>query len=195
MYKISCSWVDVLISYLLLIWILYLAWCDFMMDPRANVHHILCKCQKSAMNALAFIGEESMSHTQVFESKVLTHWDQKYKKGEDQSQEHVHHFYWHQGDCSQRIWHDRPNSQFCFHNSCMKICKDFPPPPEFLWQRNWLLHHDDTLPQTSMIHLKRGISSGNCTYTWKGTTSSVMMVSRPKVIFWQEYTTIPWNYG
>jgi hypothetical protein len=32
--------------------------------------------------------------------------------GEEQSQEHAHHYFLHQGDCLQIIRHGRPNSQF-----------------------------------------------------------------------------------
>jgi hypothetical protein len=42
-YKISCSWVDVLNFYVLLFGVLYLAWCDFVMDLTKEQRQILCK--------------------------------------------------------------------------------------------------------------------------------------------------------
>jgi hypothetical protein len=44
-YKIPCSW-DVLILYVLVIGVVYLAWRDFAMDPTKEQHHILCKSRK-----------------------------------------------------------------------------------------------------------------------------------------------------
>jgi hypothetical protein len=42
-YKISCSWVDVLISYVLLFEVVYLTWCNFVMDPPKDQNQILGK--------------------------------------------------------------------------------------------------------------------------------------------------------
>jgi hypothetical protein len=43
------------------------------------------------------------------------------------------------------------------------------------------------------MHLKHGKRAGNGAYTWKGTTSSVMVANRPKVRFWPDGS--PGNYG
>jgi hypothetical protein len=52
--------------------------------------------RESAMEILAMIretfGEESMSHTHVFESKIRTRQDQKRWTSEEQIQWHAHHF-------------------------------------------------------------------------------------------------------
>jgi hypothetical protein len=48
---------------------------------------------------------------------------------------------------------------------------------------------------TSKMHLKYGRSSRNSTYTLKGTTSRVMVASRPKVSFGPDGTTSTGNYG
>jgi hypothetical protein len=45
------------------------------------------------------------------------------------------------------------------------------------------------------MHLKHGRSAGNGAYVWKGTTSRVMVASRPKVSFWPDGNTSPGNYG
>jgi hypothetical protein len=46
MYKMSRSWVDVPIFYVLLFGVAYVAWYDFAMDPKASVHQVLCKSRK-----------------------------------------------------------------------------------------------------------------------------------------------------
>jgi hypothetical protein len=48
---------------------------------------------------------------------------------------------------------------------------------------------------TSKMHLKNGISAGKGAYVQKGTTSRVMVASRPKVSFWPDGSTNPRNYG
>jgi hypothetical protein len=59
------------------------------MDPTKEQHQILCQ-RESATETLAMIRnafkEESMSHTRVFE------WHARFRAGEEQSEEHAHHF-------------------------------------------------------------------------------------------------------
>jgi hypothetical protein len=73
MYNISRSCVDVLIFYVILFGVVYLAWCDFTMDWTVSVHQMLCKSFLSSRETLAMIrqiyGEERMSSIQVFECK------------------------------------------------------------------------------------------------------------------------------
>jgi hypothetical protein len=42
----SHSWVEVLTSYVLLFGVVFLARCDFAIDPTASVHQMLCKSRK-----------------------------------------------------------------------------------------------------------------------------------------------------
>jgi hypothetical protein len=61
---------------------------------------------------------------------------EKGERGEEQSQEHAHHFLWHQGDCSQIIHSGRPSSQFPilpgrFTPREWKCANISPPPPNF----------------------------------------------------------------
>jgi hypothetical protein len=44
-YKISHSWVEVLILYVLLFGVMYLAWCDFALDPTKKHPQNLCKSE------------------------------------------------------------------------------------------------------------------------------------------------------
>jgi hypothetical protein len=49
---------------------------------------------------------------------------EKREIGKGQSQEHAHHFLWHQGDCSQRVCPGMPNSQFRIPRRCFMAAAD-----------------------------------------------------------------------
>jgi hypothetical protein len=49
--------------------------------------------------------------------------------------------------------------------------------------------------RTTRMHIKNGGNIENSAYTWKGTTSRVMVTSRLKVSFWPDGSTRTGNYG
>jgi hypothetical protein len=112
-YKISRSWADVLTFYGLLLGVVYLTWWDFAIDPTASVHQILCKYRKVRRRPWQWLdkclGKKAWT---VHGNSTLTETENG-ETGEEQSQDHVHHFIWSQGYCTQRIRPDRPNSQLC----------------------------------------------------------------------------------
>jgi hypothetical protein len=127
--KISSSWVDVVImSFYLESWIWpeaisWWIWQRVCTKFCAN----LGKCEtetwqwldkNSGKNAWAVHGKSKLTATKKDET------------GEDQSVEHVHHFLWDLGDCSQRIHPDRPNNQIritvMFYGDFWKCVKTSP---------------------------------------------------------------------
>jgi hypothetical protein len=48
---------------------------------------------------------------------------------------------------------------------------------------------------TCRMHLRNCRSAGNGTYVQKGTTTRVIVTNMPKVSFWPDGSTSPWNYG
>jgi hypothetical protein len=52
-------------------------------------------------------------------------------------------------------------------------------------------HSQNTI---SGLYLKESRGAGKNAYVWKGITSRVMLTSRPKVRFWPDGSTSPWNY-
>jgi hypothetical protein len=104
------SLVDVLIFYVLIFGVVYLAWCDFTTDLTAIVYQSLGKSatETLAMTRQAF-GEESTSRTR----KVQTHRDwRRARLVRSKIKGMLIAFLWHKGDRSQRIRPGRPNNQF-----------------------------------------------------------------------------------
>jgi hypothetical protein len=125
-----------LIFYVLLFGVVYLAWWDFKMDPTIEQHQIFCKSRKkwldkrSRRKAWAVHGKSKLRETEECDT------------GEEQSQEHAHNFRLHQGDCSQRIRPGRPNNHFHNYYDILRQQRENVSRlrPKLWRQKNWLLH-------------------------------------------------------
>jgi hypothetical protein len=134
MYKISRSWVEVLILLRPLIWS-----CVSVLVQFRDAYDSVCKklhanLGKSVTENLAVIrkafGEESMSSTRALDWHARFRAHRKGREeGAEQNQEHIYHFLQHQRDCSQRIRPGRPKSipytTVMFYGYYMKMYEEF----------------------------------------------------------------------
>jgi hypothetical protein len=125
MYKISHIWVGMLTFYILLFGAMYLAWCDFTMDPTKEQQLCIAFCANLKTSATETLSMNAYEHSGkkawVVHGKSKLTEIKNGETDEEQSQKHVHYFLWHQGDCLQRIHPGRPNSQFCVLLWCFMV--------------------------------------------------------------------------
>jgi hypothetical protein len=122
MNKVSQSWVDVLILYVLLFGVVYLTWCNFVMDPTASVYQILCKSRKK------WDGDPDSDQTSVWGREHETYmgvWlacsiQSRPNKGKSRA-------------CSsfsltwRRLFTKNLHTTVMIYGDCMKMCEDFVP--------------------------------------------------------------------
>jgi hypothetical protein len=110
LHKISRSQVDMLIFYILLFGVVYLASCDFWQLIRSSS---MSTSARSFVTSFPTMQPSCPGHHQWQELDLrLGPWDKaviSQRIGEQQSQEHAHHFIWHR---SKGIGYGRPNSHF-----------------------------------------------------------------------------------
>jgi hypothetical protein len=226
---------DVLISYVLLFGVVYLAWCDFAMDPTKERH--------SGKKAWAVHGKAKLTETEKRRDRCRTKPRTSYhlftsrglftKTLSWQAKQSIRHiivpFY---DDCVKIFEDFAPNFEDkgtgCCINTTLHFTLPFSPAnfwlkttwlsspthPTFLcfpdWKYNWkaaILAQlrgyrqnrrrcwTPSLIKISRMHLQNFRSAGNGAYERKGTTSRVMVASRPKVSFLRDNTTSHGNYG
>jgi hypothetical protein len=145
-HRISSSWVDVLIDYVLLYRTAYCDCCVFTTDPTHDSMQFCANLVKSATETLATI-------KQAFGKKTwAVHGKSKARQVKRKIKRVLITFPWHLEDCSQRICPGRPKStfrilQWLFTVTRWKYSKLSP--HEFCRQKNWLLHHDKAPCSTS----------------------------------------------
>jgi hypothetical protein len=123
---------EVLIFYFFIFEVIYLAWCDFTIDPTKEQRW--CNLLVQGYHwcwALDLQLWPSDKATIIPMEKSRSTETKKDDTGEEQSQENAHHFLWHQGDCSKRICPSKLNSHFrilpwCFMVTAWKCVKTWP---------------------------------------------------------------------
>jgi hypothetical protein len=123
-YKTSHGWVDVLIFYILLFRVVYLAWCDFMVGITKEQQqcHLLVLGYHQWWELDLWLWSWDKATIPLMEKSKLT----KTEKGEiceEQSQEHAYLFLWHHGIFRKKFV--KPNSQFRIL-LCVKCAKTLP---------------------------------------------------------------------
>jgi hypothetical protein len=138
-YKILCSWVDVLIFYVLLFGVLYLAWCDFVTDPTKEQHKILHKSRKKCNGGPALIS---------CTWEVQTHWDWKRRDSWREKWRACPSFFFTSRSLFTKNspWQPKqsiPHTTVTFYSDRENVRRLHP--------ELWLLHHDNTLSHTTFF--------------------------------------------
>jgi hypothetical protein len=94
------------------------------------------------------------------------------------------------------LHHDNAPSHSPFHQGIFDQKQhDCHPPPTPLFSVSPIEDKTDLTEHDFQDEFKKWQSSGNGAYAGMGTTSRVMVTSRPKVSFWPDGRTSPGNYG
>lgn len=136
MYKIPRSWMKVLIFFVILSWDVYLAWCNFTMDPTAKAHTILKQISEKAWwKCWQWLDKRSRKEAWpvhgCLDGKLQSYRHRKSEAGEKQSQEHNDIFFitrslFTKNSCwqaKQLISH----ITVTFYGHCIKVYKDIAP--------------------------------------------------------------------
>jgi hypothetical protein len=91
-FKISCSWVDLLISYVLLFGIMYLEWGDFVMDPKRKSIKFCANQEKcnDEMRSWQWLNKRSRKKAWAVHRKSKLTETKTGETGGGQSQEYAH---------------------------------------------------------------------------------------------------------
>jgi hypothetical protein len=132
-YKMSCSWVDVLIF--MFFYLESFIWPDAILRWIRQRNSIkFCanfgKCDGDPGNDKTSLwGRKHELYSGVWMAYLVQGRLKNLEAVEDQNGKHSHHFLWYQWNCSQRIHPGMlnrvPHTTVMFYGSCLKKCKDF----------------------------------------------------------------------